>query len=86
MGFVQAPGAEIAAHADISLAGGLMRHSGGVGFKWYWRQIMEAVQQQKESLKELHVLKAARDEFAIVFITCLDAVPFPTPHNPKEDS
>jgi hypothetical protein len=47
---------------------------------------MEAVQQLKESLKELHDLQAARGEFGIVFITCLDAVPFPTPHNPKEDS
>jgi hypothetical protein len=51
---------------------------------------MAAVQQLKESLKELHDLKAARDELAIGSITR----PFVDPgapqflrvHNPKEDS
>jgi hypothetical protein len=38
---------------------------------------MEAVQQLKESLKELHDLKAARGEFGIVFITAPTQFHFP---------
>jgi len=47
---------------------------------------MAAVQQLKESLKELHDLKAARDDLAIFHINRPDALRFRKTHNPKEDS
>jgi hypothetical protein len=47
---------------------------------------MAADQQLRAWLKELHDLKAARDELAIFHTNCPDALLFRKTHNPKEDS
>jgi hypothetical protein len=54
---------------------------------WKWEiDSMAADQQLKESLKELHDLKAARNQLAIFHLSCPDALLFRKTHNPKEDS
>jgi hypothetical protein len=90
MGVVQALDAETAAGADISSRAGLMQHPGGIGemggMEMGEIDSMAADQQLKELSKELHDLKAARDEPAIFHTRCPDAFLFRKTHHPKEDS